>query len=92
MGVLQRAERRLIASINHNDSSAKVAANVERVRRAQVGCLKAQDRVAELPTDVLDDGELRRRRANLAEAKTAWESAALDEILAYYVSKGDRLG
>jgi hypothetical protein len=81
--VLERAERRLLGAIKHGEPRQKLVVNAERVRQAQLGCFKAKDLVAELPTDV-DDEQTRRHRAKLAEAMAAWESMSVDDIIAYY--------
>lgn len=83
--VLESAERRLLGAIKHAAPAGRFAAEVERVRRAQLGCLKARERVAAVPTE-LDDDEHSRHHANLATSRTVWETASLDDILAYYAS------
>jgi hypothetical protein len=81
--VLESAERRLIGSIKHGEPRPKLIASAERVRRAQLGCLKASVLAASLPTD--DDDEQRQRyQANLADARSAWESTSVDDIIDVY--------
>lgn len=81
--VLERAERRLIGSIKHHEARSRLFANAERVRHAQRGCLKATDLAVMLPTDD-DDGEIERRRLNLAEATAAWEQMPVEQIIEIY--------
>lgn len=81
--VLEGAERRLLGSIKHGEPRARLIANAERVRKAQLGCLKASDLAVALPTDVDDEG-IERRRANLAEATSAGEQMPVDEIIDFY--------
>jgi hypothetical protein len=50
--VLESAERRLIGALKRGEQQSKLTTSVER--RAQLGCLKARDRVADLPSDVDD--------------------------------------
>ena len=85
-GVLERAERRLIGSIKHEEPRARLIANAERVRRAQLGCLKARDLAAALPTDVDDEGR-RRYRDNIAAATSAWKTTPADKIIELYAKK-----
>lgn len=81
--MLERAEHRLTGAIKHGESHQRLVTIAERVRQAQLGCLKAKDLVAELPTD-LNDEQTRRHRENLAQAKTAWERMSADDIIAFY--------
>lgn len=81
--VLESAERRLLGSIKHGDARPKLFVNAERVRQAQLGCLKAMDLAAELPTDV-DDDQRRRHRENLAQATAGWDTISVDDIIAFY--------
>ena len=85
-GVLERAERRLRGSIKHQEPRARLIANAERVRQAQLGCLKANDLSVALPTDVDDEG-IQRRRANLAEATSVWEQMSVDRIIELYAQQ-----
>lgn len=84
--VLESAERRLVAALKHQEPRPRLIADAERVRRAQLGCIKAQDRAFDIPTDH-GDPVLARRRADLAAAKVRWTAATVDEILACY--RGD---
>lgn len=81
--MLESAERRLLGSIKHGDARPKLLVNAERVRQAQLGCLKALDLAAELPTDV-DDDQRSRHRENLMQATAAWEVISVDDIIAFY--------
>jgi hypothetical protein len=81
--VLESAERRLLGSIKRGDARPKLLVNAERVRQAQLGCFKAMDLAAELPTDV-DDDQISRHRENLAQAMAAWETISVDDIIALY--------
>ena len=87
--VLERAERRLIGAIKHQEPHQKLAASAERVRQAQLGCLKAKDLVAELPTDS-DDEQTQRHRENLAQAKARWETMSVEGIIALYSGRVTR--
>jgi hypothetical protein len=84
--VLEGAERRLLGSIKHGDAHTKLVVNAERVRQAQLGCLKAMELAIELPTDV-DDEQMRRQRSNLAQATAAWEAISVDDIIASYAHR-----
>lgn len=82
-GFLESAERRLVSVLKHHERPSKIVAAAERVRRAQLGCLKANDRIADIPTEV-DVDDLYRHRANISRARQEWEAMSVHEILAYY--------
>jgi len=52
--ILESAERRFLGSIKHNDAAERLAANVERLRKAQVGRIKAKD-YGDYPTNVSEE-------------------------------------
>ena len=79
--ILESAERRLLGSIKHDEAAERLAANVERVRKAQLGRIKAKN-YSDYPTNVSE--KTLRIRANLAEAKVSWEQMSVDEIVALY--------
>ena len=84
--ILASAERRLLGSIKHEESAPRIAANAERVRRAQLGCFHARSRVAELPTDD-DDEQTRRASDNLTTSSAAWKQLSVEEIAALYTQR-----
>lgn len=81
--VLERAEQRLLGSIKRREPQQELVSNAERVRHAQLACLRAQDLIAALPTDV-DDYQTQRHRESLAQAKAAWEGMPVEDIIAFY--------
>ncbi len=87
--VLASAERRLFGSIKRSELHSKLVANAERVRQAQLGCFKAKDLVAEMPTDV-DDEQTRRHREKLSRAMATWESMSVDDIIAFYSQRQEK--
>ncbi len=82
-GVLERAERRLNSAIKRGESPSRLMLCAERVRQAQLGWIRAQERAAALPTDV-DDEQTRRQCERRAAAQMAWERASIEDIIALY--------
>ena len=82
-GALEAAERRLVSAMRHGERPGRLVAAAERVRRARLGCLKATDHIADIPTEI-DLGELHRHRANISRAREIWQAMTVHEILAYY--------
>jgi len=58
-------------------------ANAERVRRAQLGVIKAHERIMNRPT-AHEDAQLTRQVAKLEAAARTWQELSVDEIVARY--------
>jgi hypothetical protein len=83
---LASAERRLTGAIAHAEPRARLVADAERVRRAQLGVIKARTRVADIPT-VHEDAQAVRHLANLEAAARTWQAVSVDEIIARYADQ-----
>lgn len=90
--VLRSAELRLTGAMKHREGPRVLTAAAERVRRAQLGRLKATDRIVTPPCELADEDahavELERQRTNLEREREAWLAMSVHEILAYYRARG----
>jgi hypothetical protein len=82
---LSSAERRLVGAIARAEPRARLVADAERVRRAQLGVIKARERVANIPT-AHEDAQLVRHVANLEAAARTWQALSVDDIVARYAA------
>src|SRR5262249_53491939 len=83
---LSSAERRLVGAIAHAEPRARLVADAERVRRAQLGVIKARARVADIPTPH-EDAQLARHLGNLEAAARSWQALTVDEIIAQHAGR-----
>jgi hypothetical protein len=83
---LQAAERRLEGAIAHDEPRPTLVAAAERVRRAQLGVIKARARAASMPTE-LDDAPRTQHLANLEASARSWQLMPADELVARYAAR-----
>lgn len=83
---LASAERRLRGAIAHAAPRARLVADAERVRRAQMGVVKARIHDAAYPAEI-EDAQREQYLESLTAVDRRWRALPVDDIIARYSAK-----